>query len=65
MQFVKDIETGYATFIHRMIPEMQNDLYLCYIDYAKAPDESRHKKMLEQSGNLDIVEKEIRIIQNI
>lgn len=65
----KDTGTRNAIFMLRMFSEraiqMQNDVHLCFIDYAKVFDKVCHKDLLELPSNLDISGKDIRIIQNL
>lgn len=44
---------------------MQKDVYLCFIDDAKACDKLCHKELLEQLDNLDVFRKLISIIQTL
>ena len=44
---------------------MKNDLYLCFIDYAKAFDRVRHNELFRVLNGLDIDGKDLRIIRNL
>jgi len=45
--------------------EMQQDLYLCFIDYTKAFDKVQHEKLIEILQSLDMDGKDIRLITNL
>ena len=45
--------------------EVQHDLYLCFIDYAKAFDKVKHEDLFEFLQNLDIDGKDLRLIRNL
>ena len=53
-----------STLIDRSL-EMQKDVFICFIDYAKAFDKVRHEKLLKTLGDLDIDGKDIRLIRNL
>ena len=63
--FVPDKSTTNAIFTLSMLAErcieMQKDLYLCFIDYSKAFDKVRHKKLFNILEHLDIDGKDLRI----
>lgn len=61
--FVKDTRT--RNRISERAIQMQKYVHLCFIDYAKALDNVRHKDLLELHSNLDIFKKDIRIIKNL
>ena len=60
--FVEDTGTRNAIFIVRTLCEraieVQHDMYLCFIDYAKAFDKVKHEDLFEFLQNLDIDGKE-------
>lgn len=45
--------------------QMPKDIYLCFIEYAKAFDKVSHNDLLELLGNLDIFGNDFRIIQKL
>ena len=59
--FVEDAGTRNAIFVLRVITEraveMQKDIYMCFIDYAKAFDKIRHQELFEDLDKLDLVQK--------
>ena len=67
--FVKDVGTRNAIFILRMLCErsieMQQNLYLCFIDYTKAFDKVKHQNLIEILESLDIDGKDLRLITNL
>ena len=67
--FVEDTGTRNAIFIVRTLCEraieVQHDLYLCFIDYAKAFDNVKHEDLFECLQNLDIDGKDLRLIRNL
>ena len=67
--FVEDTGTRNAIFIVRTLferaIEVQYDLYLCFIDYAKAFDKVKHEHLFEFLQNLDIDGKDVRLIRNL
>ena len=67
--FRKGKGTRNAIFILRMIIErsleMQKDVYLCYIDFAKAFDRVKHEDMMEMLGEIGIDGKDKRMIMNL
>ena len=66
---VEDTGTRNAIFIFRTLCEraieVQHDLYLCFIDYAKAFDKVKHEDLFEFLQNLDIDGKDLRLIRNL
>ena len=67
--FRKGKGTRNAIFILRMILEraleMQKDIYLCYIDFAKAFDRVKHEDMIEMLEEINIDGKDKRMIMNL
>ena len=67
--FMEDTGTRNAIFIVRTLCEraigVQHDLYLCFIDYAKAFDKVKHEDLFEFLQNLDIDGKDLRLIRNL
>ena len=53
-----------SMMIERAI-EMKKDLYLCFIDYAKAFDRVKHNELFGILSGLDIDGKDLRIIRNL
>ena len=45
--------------------EVQHDLYLCFIDYAKAFDKVKHEDLFAFLQNLDIDGKDLRLVRNL
>ena len=45
--------------------EHQQDLFLCFIDYQKAFDRVRHKELFKILANIQIDDKDMRIIRTI
>lgn len=66
---VKDNGTRNAIFIFRMIPEravqMQEHVFLCFIDFTTALDKVRHKELIELLGKFDLIGKYIKIMKNL
>ena len=66
---MEDTGTRNAIFIVRTLCEraieVQHDLYLCFIDYAKAFDKVKHEDLFEFLQNLDIDGKDLRLIRNL
>ena len=58
-----------AIFVLRILAEraleMQNDLYLCFIDYTKAFDTIKHEHMIKISQDLNMDGKNLRVVQNL
>ena len=67
--FMRDRGTRNAIFVLRMIGERaiehQQDLFLCFIDYQKAFDRVRHKELFKMLANIQIDDKDMRIIRTI
>ena len=67
--FVEDTGTINAIFIVRTLCEraieVQHDLYLCFIDYAKAFDKVKQQDLFEYLTNLDIGGKDLSLIRNL
>ena len=67
--FVEDKSTRNAIFIARMISEraieMQKNLYLCFIDYAKAFDKVKHEQLINMLDFLEIDGKDLRVVRNL
>jgi hypothetical protein len=67
--FVADKGTRNAIFILRMLGEraveMQQDLYLCFIDYQKAFDNVKHEELFEALGEIDLDGKDLRLLRNL
>ena len=67
--FVKDSGTRNAIFMIRMLSEraieMQRNLFLCFIDYSKAFNNVKHKKLFEMLEDIQIDGKDLRIIGNL
>lgn len=66
--FVKDTETRNTMFIIRISEramQMQKDMCLYFIDYAKLFDKIQHKDLFKLPRKLDLFGKDNRIIQNI
>jgi len=67
--FVGDSGTRNAIFILRNLCEktieINQDMYLCFIDYSKAFDKVKHDKLIDILQSLDIDGKDIRIIRNL
>ena len=59
--FVENAGTRNAIFVLRVITEravgMQKDIYICFIDYAKAFDKVRHQELFEDLDKLDLYRK--------
>jgi hypothetical protein len=64
-----DKGTRNAIFILRMLGEraieMQQDLYLCFIDYQKAFDNVKHDELFEVLEEVDLDGKDIRLLRNL
>lgn len=67
--FVEGKGTRNAIYILRMLSEraieMQNDLYLCFIDYTKAFDTIKHERMIELLQKLNVDGKDLQVIKNL
>ena len=68
-KFVEGKGTVNAIFVLRTIveraAEVNKDLYLCSIDYTKAFDKVKHEEIFNILENLDMDEKDLRIIKNL
>ena len=67
--FVPDRSTRNAilslsNIIERSI-EVQTDVYLCFIDYAKAFDKVRHSDVFKMLSNLNIDGKDLTLLKNL
>ena len=66
---MEDTGTRNAIFIVRTLCEraieVQHDLYLCFIDYAKAFDKVKREDLFEFLQTLDIDGKDLRLIRNL
>ena len=64
-----DRGTRNAIFVMRLMAErateMQKNLYVCFIDYAKAFDKVRHKNLMLMLNNLNIDGKDFSLIQDL
>ena len=67
--FIKDKGTANAIFILRNLYERaiekQKTLYLCFIDYEKAFDKVQHHKLIAMLENIQLDEKDIRLLTNL
>ena len=67
--FTPDKGTRNAIFIFRMLSErcieVNRDVYCCFVDYTKAFDRVQHNILFELLSDLDITDKDLRIIQNM
>ena len=67
--FMPDKGTRNAIFTLRMITgrcvEMQKDVYICFIDYAKAFDKVQHVTLFEILQELDVNGKDVELIKNL
>ena len=67
--FVKDSSKWNATFMIRMLSErgieMQQILLLCFIEYSKAFNSVKHKRLFEILEDIQIDGKNLRIIRNL
>ena len=67
--FMRDKGTRNAIYTLRMLAEraleVQQDLYLCFIDYTKAFDTINHEKIIHHLERLNIDGKDLRIIKNL
>ena len=67
--FVRDKGAGNAIFMVRMLferaVEMQQDLFLCFIDYSKAFDKVKHEELMRILEEIDIDGKDLRIVRNL
>ena len=67
--FMKDCGTRNAIFLIRMLSERaiehQQDLYMVFIDYTKAFDRVKHKELFKMLKNIQIDEKDLRLLYNL
>ena len=67
--FVADRGTTNAIFTLQMLMERsieaQKDIFLCFIDYAKAFDKVKHEELFKMLTELDIDGKDLRILRNL
>ena len=67
--FVEDAGTKIAIFVLRVITEraveMQKDIYMCFIDYAKAFDKVRHRELFENLDKLDLYRKDVHLLASL
>lgn len=67
--FMPDKGTRNAVFILKNIAErsieVQKDLYLAFIDYKKAFDRVRHDEILQMLNEINVDDKDLRLIQNL
>lgn len=63
--FIKDTGTRNAQNDIRKAIYIQKEIYLGFIDYAKAFNKVCHKQLFELLGRLDLFGKNIRTIQNL
>ena len=66
---MEDAGTRNAIFVLRVITEraveMQKDIYMCFIDYAKAFDKVRHQELFEDLDKLDLYRKDVRLLASL
>ena len=67
--FVEDAGTRNAIFVLRVITEraveMQKDIYMYFIDYAKAFDKVRHQELFEDLDKLDLYRKDVHLLASL
>ena len=67
--FMPDKGTRNAIFTLRMLSERniphQQNIYICFIDYKKAFDRVRHKRLFKMLKDVGLDEKDQRIIYNL
>jgi len=67
--FVADSGTRNAIFALRSMTEraieMQKDVFMCFIDYTKAFDKVKHMELFEDLRNLDIYQKDLKLLANL
>src|SRR5215469_16802442 len=68
-KFVKGKGTRNAIFVLRNLAEkvleVNQDLYLCFVDYEKAFDKVKHEGLMKMLERLEIDEKDLRIIKKL
>ena len=47
------------------VTEKQKDLHICFIDYVKAFDRVKHKKLMEMLEHLEVDGKDLRLLANL
>ena len=61
--------TRNAIFCLRMLAEKEieklKDLYICFVDYEKAFDRAKHKKLMEMLEHLEVDGKDLRSLANL
>ena len=66
---MEDAGTRNAIFVLRVITEraveMQKDIYMCFIDYAKAFDKVRHQELFEDLDKLDLYRKDVYLLASL
>ena len=66
---MEDAGTRNAIFVLRVITkrpvEMQKDIYMCFIDYAKAFDKVRHQELFEDLDKLDLYRKDVHLLAGL
>ena len=66
---MEDAGTRNAIFVLRVITEraveMQKDIYMCFIDYAKAFDKVRHQELFEDLDKLDLYRKDVCLLASL
>ena len=67
--FVEGKGTANGIFLLRNLMEraieMQQDLYMCFIDYTKAFDCVRHEEIIDMLQSLNVDGKDLQIVKNI
>src|SRR5215469_13381289 len=67
--FAKGKGTRNAIFVQRNLAEktleVNQDLYLCFVDYEKAFDKVKHEDLMKMLERLEIDGKDLRIIKNL
>ena len=67
--FQPDKGTRNAIYILRMISEraieMQNPIFVCFVDYKKAFDRVKHDVIFQQLKEIGIDDRDIRLLQNL
>ena len=53
-----------GTIAERYI-EVQNNLYMCFVDYKQAFDKVKHEKMFKLLREIHLDRKDLRLIQNL
>ena len=67
--FVQDAGTRNAIFTIRLLAEraleLQKDIFICFIDFAKAFDKVKHDHLLDLLQKLNLDGKDLRVIWNL